>query len=208
MKRLLFMALFLFPQLLIAQIEVTLTVKQPPEFGFSVSKQDTTIVKGGAVVLGNDLMVYGGSGVYSYRWTPTSTLSQSTIKNPKATPTDTTNYILTITDKNGCSLSLFYIVNVRNPLVKSDLTPYPQNLKAVLFPNPNNGKFKIHLTGLPSDKIEIIIFNNAGSIVKEHIIRDFQGDLVENLDVYLASGAYVMQIESKNETLNRKFVIQ
>jgi hypothetical protein len=208
MKTKVFFILIFFPQLLSAQINVFLEIKQPSEFGFSISKQDTTIVKGGSIVLGNDLIVYGGSGAYSYRWSPTSTLDQATIKNPKATPTDTTNYILTITDKNGCSLSLFYTVNVRNPMVKSDLTAFPQNLKAVLFPNPNNGKFKIHLTGKPSVKVEIIIFNNAGGIVMKHNIRDFQGDLIENLNIYLASGAYVMQINAINETLNRKFVIQ
>ena len=53
--------LFLIPQIVFAQKVITLSINQPPEFGFSVSKPDTTIVKGRSVVLGTDLIVFGGS---------------------------------------------------------------------------------------------------------------------------------------------------
>jgi hypothetical protein len=43
------------------------------------------------------------SGGISYIWTPSSGLSNSTIANPVASPTSTTNYTVTGTDANGCA---------------------------------------------------------------------------------------------------------
>jgi hypothetical protein len=45
----------------------------------------------------------GGSGVYQYSWSPTDGLNNSSIQNPIASPTETTIYILTVTDNNGCT---------------------------------------------------------------------------------------------------------
>ncbi len=39
----------------------------------------------------------GGTGVYSYEWTPASTLNDATIFNPVATPTETTTYSVLVT---------------------------------------------------------------------------------------------------------------
>ena len=62
MKKLILILLIVFPQILYAQQVVILNVTQPPELGFSVSKQDTTIVRGSSITLGTDLVVFGGSG--------------------------------------------------------------------------------------------------------------------------------------------------
>lgn len=43
-----------------------------------------------------------GSGAVTYSWTPAATLSDPTIANPIATPTDTTQYFLVGIDANGC----------------------------------------------------------------------------------------------------------
>jgi hypothetical protein len=209
MKSLIFF-LFLFlciPLIPFAQKVITLSVNQPPEFGFSVSKLDTTIVKGRSVVLGTDLIVFGGSGEYEYNWSPTATLDDSTSINPLATPLDTTTYLLTVTDKFGCSFSVNYTVNARNPLVNSELISSLQTLQAVLFPNPNDGKFKVKLTGVPVDKIELTIFDNTGKVVKKQTINNFTGDHTEMLQLKLVSGVYTLHIDSGAETLSRQFII-
>ena len=86
MKTFLLVSLFLFPGFLLAQKVIVLSVNQPPEFGFSVEKTDTTIVRGASVELGTGMAVFGGEGEYFYRWEPAETLSDSTILNPVATP--------------------------------------------------------------------------------------------------------------------------
>ena len=56
----------------------------------------------------NDTMLIGGAptsstiGV-SYKWNNGGTLDFDTLANPKAFPTDTTTYIVTVTDGNGCT---------------------------------------------------------------------------------------------------------
>jgi hypothetical protein len=199
--------LFFIPQIVFAQKVITLSINQPPEFGFSVSKPDTTIIKGRSVVLGTDLIVFGGSGDYSYSWSPGATLNDSTIVKPLATPLDTVTYLLTVTDKFGCSFSVNYTVNARNPLVSSELLPVTENLQAVLFPNPNDGKFKVKLTGVPVDKIELTIFDNTGKVVKKQTILNFTGDHTETLQLKLVSGVYTLHIDSGAETLSRQFII-
>jgi len=207
MKSLFFTLFLVFSFFTNAQKVITLSVTQPPEFGFSVSKQDTTIVKGRSVILGTDLIVFGGSGEYQYSWSPTATISDSTIVNPVATPLDTTTYLLTVTDKFGCSFSVNYTVNARNPLVNSNLISSQQNLQATLFPNPNNGKFKVKLTGVPAEKVEFTIFDNTGKIIKMQTIHNFTGVHTESLQFELVSGIYTLNIDSGIETLSRQFII-
>lgn len=202
-----FAFIYLFPNLIFAQKIVVLTINQPPEFVFSVSKTDTTIIKGRSVVLETDLIVFGGSGEYKYNWSPAATLNDSTIIHPLATPSDTTIYKLTITDKYGCSFSVNYTVNTRNPLVGIESIPYQQNLQAILFPNPNNGKFKVSLTGVSSEKIELLIFDSTGKVVKKQTVRNFTGDHTEMIQLKLLSGIYTLHIDSGIETLSRQFII-
>ncbi len=207
MKKLILISLLIFPQFLSAQKVITLEVNQPPEFGFSVSNQDTAIVNGNSIVLGTDLVVFGGSGDYQYNWSPAAKLNDSTIVNPIASPTDTTTYILTVTDNFGCSFSVNYLVNVRGPLVNVDLTSKTQNLEAVLFPNPNDGKFRVQLNGTPSDKIKLAVFDNTGKVIKKQTIRNFTGDHIETFQLQLVSGIYILLIDSGKETLSRQFII-
>jgi gliding motility-associated-like protein len=59
---------------------------------------DDTICFGGSTTLG---VTPNGAG-YTYVWAPAGSLSSSTIFNPVASPTTTTNYTVTVTDALGC----------------------------------------------------------------------------------------------------------
>ena len=45
----------------------------------------------------------GGTGPYTYEWTPTTNLTNSTVKRPWASPSTNTTYTVTATDANGCA---------------------------------------------------------------------------------------------------------
>jgi hypothetical protein len=98
-------------------------------------------------------------------------------------------------------------VNVKTPNVGSELIAAQQNLNAVLFPNPNEGSFKIRLTGKPAKKIELTVFDNTGKVMKRQIIRNFTGDQTEILQQHLVNGIYTLKINSETETLSRQFII-
>ncbi|MBK7967216.1 MAG: gliding motility-associated C-terminal domain-containing protein [Bacteroidetes bacterium] len=53
------------------------------------------------ICIGNTANLSASGGI-SYAWTPVSTLDNSSIANPIATPTVTTTYTVLVTDANGC----------------------------------------------------------------------------------------------------------
>jgi len=207
MKNLFYLLLFI-PQCLAAQHFVTLKVTQAPELDFSLSKQDTTIMKGSSVVLGNNLLVFGGSGTYSFKWSPGKSLSDSLVLHPVASPADTTRYLLTVTDKNSCSFSVNFQVNVKTPDVKSDRIRQQSDLEAVLFPNPGDGNFILKISGVPVDKISISIMDQSGRIFHRVIINDFQGEHLETFRLKISGGVYHLCLESGLRKLTLPFVVR
>ena len=208
MKKLTIVFLLLFPIITFSQVEIILQVNQPPEFGFEVSRQDTTIIIGASIELGSDIIVVGGSGEYQYHWSPAESLNDSTIINPVATPTDTTIYVLTVFDKNGCSFSVDYTVNVRAVGVGvKDIIGDESSLKVILYPNPNSGLFKVKLEGFTEEVIKFIVVDNTGRQIQNKTIPDFTGEHTETLQLSLTPGTYFLKVVSKNARLQRQFII-
>ena len=52
--------------------------------------------------LGGSPTASGGTGPYTYAWSPSTGLSSTTVANPLANPTVNTTYNLIVTDANGC----------------------------------------------------------------------------------------------------------
>jgi gliding motility-associated-like protein len=69
----------------------------------------------GTICFGATYQLQGSGGV-SYQWTPATNLSSSSISNPLASPTQTTQYSLNVTDANGC-------VSLQPDIVNIDVTP-------------------------------------------------------------------------------------
>jgi len=192
-----------------SQVNVVLAVHQPPEFGFEVISTDTTIVRGDSLTLGKDLTVFGGSGDYTFIWTPGSTLNDSTVMNPIATPEDTTTYNLTVLDNYGCSFSVDYKVSVRAfPVSVNDRLEKTNSLFAKLFPNPNDGKFRVELTGKPQEKIKLLILDQMGRIIQQQELNNFLGNQTETFELKLPDGVYTLLIITDSERLQRQFIIQ
>lgn len=197
----------LFPSYAHAQIEVILNVNQPPELGYEITSQDTTIIQGDSINLGTDLVVFGGSGNYLFHWSAGDVLSDSSIINPIAYPDDTITFFLTVVDSSGCSFSLSYTVNVREQVTVASGINKHQDLKVILFPNPNSGKFNIQLSGEPLDKIDLIIIDNSGRTIKRQILKNFTGEHTETLEINLPGGIYNLLIDNGIEKINRRFII-
>ncbi len=73
---------------------------------FTVAVSQAVIVDAGppvSISAGTTTTLQGSGSTGNYCWTPASTLSTSTILNPTASPSITTQYILTITIPSGCS---------------------------------------------------------------------------------------------------------
>ncbi len=88
---------------------VTVTVNPLPVVDAGL---DTAICFGETVTIGGAPTGPGGS---SYNWTPSASLDNDTLANPLATPLATTQYIVTVTDSNGC-VNMDTVEVIINPL--------------------------------------------------------------------------------------------
>ena len=61
-----------------------------------------TLCSGGTILLGGAPTATNGTAPYSYSWSPSTGLNNTTSANPTATITANAIYIVTVTDANGC----------------------------------------------------------------------------------------------------------
>ena len=78
------------------------TVSQPTQV-VADAGPDQTICSGATTTLGGIPTATGGTGAYTYAWSPATGLSATNIANPTATPGSTTIYTVIVTDANGCN---------------------------------------------------------------------------------------------------------
>ncbi len=106
-----------------------------------------TMLEGGQTTLTSTATV--SAGTITYKWTPSAGLSQDSIANPVATPTDNTTYTLTVTSDKGCTASAQVFVKVlKAPVVPNTFTPNGDGI---------NDTWDIqYLNSYPNCKVEII----------------------------------------------------
>lgn len=93
-----------------------------------IISNDTTIVAGSEVMIN-----VGATCAVAFNWNPTTDLDDPSILNPIATPEETTNYTLNITNSNGCQTTDSMTINV---ITEADI-----DCEKLLLPNaftPNN----------------------------------------------------------------------
>ncbi|MCI0555705.1 MAG: FG-GAP-like repeat-containing protein, partial [Anaerolineae bacterium] len=78
---------------------VIVTVNLPPTAN---AGDDREIVIGASATLGINPTASGGAAPYTFSWTPATGLDDPSSANPVASPANTTTYLLTLTDANGC----------------------------------------------------------------------------------------------------------
>ena len=75
--------------------------------------QNITTCSADSVVIGGSPAASGGSGSYTYSWSPSTGLSNVSDANPVVKGISSSQtYTLTVTDNNGCSSTDIVVVNV------------------------------------------------------------------------------------------------
>jgi hypothetical protein len=67
----------------------------------------------------------------------------------------------------------------------------------IVFPNPNNGNFRIRADRIPTNNGEIILYNNIGEEVWRELTL-FEGNISAPLKTNLPEGIYFMKLRGKN----------
>ncbi|MBX2910233.1 MAG: tandem-95 repeat protein [Chitinophagales bacterium] len=94
------------------------TVQVVPSTLQANAGSDTTICYSAlnAVLIGGNPTAVGGVSPYVYAWLPTQGLSNTSVANPLASPTQTTTYTVLITDAKGCVSADSMKVKVNAPI--------------------------------------------------------------------------------------------
>ena len=117
---------------------------------------DKTLCKGESVTLGSS-----PCGNCTYQWQPFSTLNNSSIAQPTATPTQTTAYILTMTDSvPPCAKTTTDTVNV----FVNDCAAGPIEIPNLFTPNGDGKNEVFYIKNLPANS-SLQIFNRWGNKV-------------------------------------------
>lgn len=124
------------------------------------------------------LSTTGGTGAVTYEWTPGVTLADATAASTTASPTETTTYLVTGTDDNGCKAQDTVVVRV-----DFDLVAIPDGFT----PNGDgiNDVFTVHHSAA-IELVELKIFNRWGQLVYE--ANDWNGtykDKEQPMDTYV-----------------------
>lgn len=88
---------------------VAVTVHQNP---VAHAGSTDTICFGANAFIGGTPAATGGSGTYSFYWSPPGGLNDTSIANPSASPTAPVTYTLKVTDANGCTAAASVTVAV------------------------------------------------------------------------------------------------
>jgi hypothetical protein len=75
-----------------------------------ITRQDSALCAGASVILNTT-----ATGAASYSWSPAAGLSSTTTASPTATPSVTTQYIVTVTNAGGCTAQDTVVVTVKTP---------------------------------------------------------------------------------------------
>ena len=92
---------------------VTVTVLALPAANAGTNR---AICLASSTVIGGNPTASGGSGGYSFVWTPATGLDSTTVANPTATPAATTIYTVTVTDSASCTSAISSVTVTVNPL--------------------------------------------------------------------------------------------
>ncbi len=162
----------------------------------SVIVLDLTIESDARVIVTDPIITSNASNA-SYQWLDCGN-NYAIIQGETSkyfTPTINGNYAVEVT-KNGCidTSQCVTIISVGIP------SPTIENIS--IYPNPNNGSFKL------------IVNNNA---VKSIIIYNLQGKLIKyitnpnndyNIHLKVDPGLYILKVQSINETISYKLIIK
>jgi len=172
---------------------IQLYVDQPEAINANAGK-DTFIYVGDTVQIGSSPTTTGGTEPYNYLWSPSLGLSSTSVANPLAFPTITTTYSLTVTDINGCTSNSSIKIKVSS----TGLENYADLVNVKIFPNPNNGQFKILFEGFVREKLTMEIIDNLGQVIhSEYLVSEH----ITNIDVsQYSEGIYMIRL--KNDKLN------
>jgi hypothetical protein len=196
------------------QVSIAATVSVAVTDSFGCIGSDTVVIATGVTPAAGFNFTVGGAGL-TYSFTDQSTgtptawawdfgdSNTDNVQNPSHTYAAPGSYTVTLTVTNDCGTDVFTqsitVVSVEQALAGGVVS---------LYPNPNNGRFKLEFRGLLADGVELRIMDVKGQVIMEASIEE-QGSFVKEVDMTrFAKGMYLLQITAEGEQIMQRFVVE
>lgn len=82
------------------------------------------------------------------------------------------------------------------------------NSNISIFPNPNQGKFKLDMSNLTSPKAELTVSDLVGKVILKREFKTFNNQLSEEINLPNAKGIYMLQLKTGDQVISRKIVVE
>lgn len=127
---------------------------------------------------------------YVHNWTPSGSLNQSNIPNPIATPIENTNYIVTISDSNGCTNA-----DTVSIILKGTTCDEPEIfIPNAITPNGDNVNDVVYVRGQAVREILFRVYNRWGEMIFESRDKNIGWDAYHNSEL-VQPGVYVYYVK-------------
>jgi hypothetical protein len=146
--------------------------------------------------------VTGGTGAYTFSWSgPGGAVVNGQDLGNLTTAAQAGNWVLTVTDANGCVASQTIQITGVNDV--------EYNYSISMYPNPNNGQFVLNMQGLTGEKLSYAIIDNTGRIIMSHDLGNVHAERRETVDMAgAAAGIYQVRLMIGNDVHSMRFVKQ
>lgn len=148
-----------------------------------------------------EVTIEGGVGGYTYEWELNGVVISTDEDLTNAAPGD---YLLTVTDDNGCVV----VSNVITIEAPTSVVDPSLNQHIRLMPNPTEGQFLINLDLPQVSDVQVRIYDITG---KEILTSPKQSIMESQLTFNLSSftdGVYIVRITVDNAVLARRVILQ
>jgi hypothetical protein len=146
--------------------------------------------------------VVGGTSPYDYSWSgPGGFSSTDQDLTGLTNATQSGNYVLTVTDANGCVAT--------QTITVTGLNEVNRQYNISMYPNPNNGQFVMNIEGLAGETMSYTIIDNSGRVVMMKDLGNVSSTRIEDVNMMdAAAGIYQVRLLVGSELHSLRFVKQ
>ena len=130
----------------------------------------------------------------------------STLESPQHTYTNSGTYDIVLIATNYCGTDTFAREIELTITGTEDATPWDI---FKIYPNPNQGRFTVEMSGIAQDQLEFVVFNTLGQQLTYETVDFRSGYLQRTFDYsYLPAAMYTLRISSGSRSKFVKIAVQ
>ena len=146
--------------------------------------------------------------IATFSHSPLSTVHVGSVAQVSGTTPNNFSQPLTyrITAEDGSTKN--YVVTVRKEVITGPPPPANGNRPFTLFPNPNNGRFRLTWEAAPVGSVQVEVTNLTGQVVHRQTVPALGNKSSVELELpHVRPGWYLLRVRSEGQVVCRKLVV-